>query len=163
MTTSRRDALKHQIEAAFVNTPRPDDDHIGYNPEDWESAELTEAFKGKHWKELDPAELNYNSSNFLSPEGFRHYLPAYLIAALDDYGDLLPHTVYNLIPNLNPDDLSLEKPEPQDGKHERFERLSPTEKQAVRAFLEYVRDEYAYYFFQGEAPRLALERYWGQQ
>lgn len=158
MTSSKRDTLKQQIEQAFLDTPRPDDDHIGYNPDDWESAELNAAFKGKHWKELRPEELKYNSSTFLSLEGFRYYLPAYLFAALDDYGDLLPHTVYNLTAH----DPSSGDKELQDWKLERFKQFSLVEKRAIRAFLEYVRDEFSF-FSGGRAPRLALERYWGHQ
>ena len=162
MESKSLEALKHQIRAAFATAPRPDDDCIGYNPDDWESAELAQAFKGKQWQELTPAELEYHSKSFLSHEGFRYYLPAYLLAALDDYGNLLQHTVYGFILTEDP---SPKHKELRAWQLKRFNGLAPIEKRAVRAFLEYTRDEYPHYFPRGgkNEPRLALERYWGQQ
>lgn len=160
MPTSRLDALKQQIEAAFADAIKPEDDRIGYDPHDGESQELAYAFKGKHWKDIPREDLQYNSSTFLSPEGFRYYLPAYLLAALDDHGDLLPRSVYGLMPDP-PDRPST------DGLSEwqrtRFEPLSPLQKHAVRAFLEYVRDKFSQNFPESHAPGAALERYWGRQ
>lgn len=160
MPSSRREALLRQIETAFADTPHPGDDHIGYDSDDWESAELTRAFKGRHWRDLSPAELQYHSSSFLSSEGFRYYLPAYLLAALEDHGNLMPHTVYGLTP---PEASSPEEQRLRAWQLERFEGLSPAQKRAVRAFLEYARDEASHYFSQGQDPRLALERYWERQ
>ncbi len=159
MPNSKLENLKQQIETAFADAPRPADDRIGYDPDDWASAELASTFKGKHWKELTPAELQYNSSTFLSSEGFHYYLPAYLTAALDDYGDLLPRMVYSL--NIR-NSSSTRDQELDDRRLERFERLSPAQKRAVRAFLEYARDETPGYFVGSKAPLLALSQYWGQ-
>lgn len=160
MSSARREAIRRQIEAAFADAPHPGDDRIGYDPEDWESAELSRAFKGRHWRELSPAELQYHGSSFLSSEGFRYYLPAYLLAALEDHGNLMPHTVYGLTP---PEGSSPEEQRLRDWQLERFEGLTPAQKRAVRVFLEYARDEASHYFSQGQEPRLALERYWGRQ
>ena len=160
MSGSRHEALRRQIEAAFANAPYPGDDHIGFDADDWESAELARAFKGRHWQELSPAELQYHSSSFLSLEGFRYYLPAYLLAALEDHGNLMPHTVYGL---TLPQGSSPEEQRLRAWQLERFEGLSSTQKRAVRAFLEYARDEASHYFSQGQEPRLALERYWDRQ
>ncbi|HZI08286.1 MAG TPA: DUF6714 family protein [Archangium sp.] len=160
MPSSRSKALRRQIEAAFADASPPGDDHIGYDPEDWESVELARTFKGRHWRDLSPSELQYHSSSFLSSEGFRYYLPAYLLAALEEHGNLMPHTVYGLtLPaESSPEDLTLRA-----WQLERFEGLSPTQKRAVRAFLEYARDEASHYFSQGQEPRLALTSYWERQ
>ena len=157
MTEPRLQALRRQIETAFADAVYPGDEYIGYNPDDWESAELAQDFKGKHWKEVPLEKLQYHSSSFLSPAGFRYYLPAYLLAALADYGNLLPHTVYAL---TLPEKSSLEEQGLWQWHLARFDGLTPAQKEAVRAFLEYARDEASHYFFQGELPRLALERYW---
>lgn len=159
MSSAKREAIKKQIEDAFSDTPKPDDASIGYNPDDWESAELALAFKGRHWQDITPAELQYHSSSFLSSEGFHYYLPAYLLAALDDYGSLLQKTVFGLGP---PNESSPRAKDVWAWQLERFERLSSAQKRAVRVFLEYARDECTSDFIQGDAPRLALERYWGQ-
>jgi|GEM_PF-6178326 len=37
---SQKDNLRGLIEAAFADAPKPGDDQIGYDPNDWESAEL---------------------------------------------------------------------------------------------------------------------------
>ncbi|ATB30677.1 DUF6714 family protein [Melittangium boletus] len=154
---SRKNKLRELIEAAFADTPKPGNDRIGHDPNDWESTELARAFKGRHWKELTPEELQYNSSSFLSPEGFHYYFPAYLLAALEDHGNLLPHTVFGLI---LPGDATSEERRLRAWHLERFERFSADQKHAIREFLEYARDEASHYFSQGQAPSLALERYW---
>lgn len=160
MPGARTEAIRRRVEAAFADAPYPGDDHIGYDPGDWESAELSRAFKGRHWRELSPAELQYHGSSFLSSEGFRYYLPAYLLAALEDHGNLMPHTVYGL---TLPGGSSPEEQRLRAWQLERFDGLIPSQKRAVRAFLEYARDEASHYFSQGQEPRLALARYWGQQ
>lgn len=159
MANTRLDALRRQIESAFDSGPPPAEDRIGYNPYDWESQELTQTFKGRHWKELTPAELHDNSISFTSAEGFRYYLPAYLMSALTDYGDLLPHTVYGL---MLPEDTLPPEESLRPWKLERFEGLSPEQKHAVRGFLEYARDEFSMYFTMGQQPALALAQYWGR-
>jgi hypothetical protein len=159
MPTSRIDVVRQQVRAAFADAIHPGDDRIAYDPDDWESAELAQAFRGKHWSELSHEELQYHSPSFLSSEGFRYYLPAYLLAALDDYGNRMPMIVYGLTPH---DESSPEERELRDWQLERFEGLTTAQKRAVRAFLEYARDEASHYFSQGESPRIALERYWGR-
>ena len=129
MTRSDREALKQQIQDAFAGAPRPEDDRIAYNPNYWEGDELAQAFKGRHWMDLTHAELQYHSASFLSHEGFRYYLPAYLMAALDDYGNLLQHTVYGLMLR---EDSSPEHQELRAWELERFNRLSSIEKRAVQ-------------------------------
>ncbi|ATB42995.1 hypothetical protein CYFUS_008474 [Cystobacter fuscus] len=159
METVRLDALRSQIESAFDHAHPPAEDRIGYNPDDWESAELSQAFKGRHWKDLSLAELQYHSISFTSSEGFRYYLPAYLMGALADYGNLMPHTVYGL---TLPEGTSSQDEKLRHWQLERFDGLSSAQKHAVRCFLEYARDEASSYFTQGQAPSLALARYWGR-
>jgi hypothetical protein len=159
MTTAKYDALRKQIESAFTDAHPPADDRIGYNPDDWESAELSQAFKGRHWKDLSLAELQYHGISFTSSEGFRYYLPAYLMGALADYGNLMPHTVYGLTPT---EDTSPQGENLRKWLFERFDGLSLAQKHAVRCFLEYARDEASTYFSQGQEPSLALARYWGR-
>jgi hypothetical protein len=159
MPVNRRDHLRQRIEAAFADAPQPAANRIGDNPEDWESAELALAFQGRHWKDLSPEELRYHSSSFLSPEGFHYYVPAYLLAALADHEDLMPRTVFGL---TLAEESSTEDQRLRAWQLERFNRLSAEQKRTVREFLEYTRDEASRYFSRGQAPILALERYWGR-
>jgi hypothetical protein len=78
----------------------------------------------KHdWPAIPVANLDQCSSSlsFFDPEGMRFHLPAYLVADLEgrlQTADVLFHLVYTA-----------------DGAQSRFDRLSPAQREAVRAFL----------------------------
>ena len=77
------------IHEAFRETEHPGDAFLQGSHERCEPAEVTAAFKGvMHWTQIDPSILdaNYTALSFFSDGGFRHFLPAYLIA--DVYGRL---------------------------------------------------------------------------
>jgi hypothetical protein len=153
MDRSRLQALKRQIEGAFAGVPRPGAARIGYDPDDWEASQLASAFRGKGWAELTPEELQLHSWSFLSQEGLQYYFPAYLFAALEDHGNILPMTVHGL--------TLTDEPELRRYRLERFDVFMPAQKRAIRAFLEYVRDELGDVV--GDSAREALEAYWRQE
>ncbi len=69
---------------------------------------MFEAFKGKHWREVSLETLisNRDHLSFFTPEAFRFYLPAFLIALLThpnplDLDVLNENTVSNLSPNYD--------------------------------------------------------------
>lgn len=75
------------IREAFSGTAHPGDDFLLGSREGREAFETVEAFKGvTSWDEIDPEMLdaNYTALSFLSEGGFRFFLPAYLIADLND-------------------------------------------------------------------------------
>jgi hypothetical protein len=75
------------IHHAFRETEHPGDAFLQGSHEGCEAAEVTAPFKGvSHWTEIDQAILdpNYTALSFFSDGGFRHFLPAYLIADLND-------------------------------------------------------------------------------
>lgn len=77
--------LVQEIRSVFSNTPYPGDDNLLYGPgQDDEDAECALEFRGVDWKTIHPKLLAYNSASlsFLSPAGFRYFLPAYLVAWL---------------------------------------------------------------------------------
>jgi hypothetical protein len=148
----RLHALKEQIEQAFADVPYPGDDHIIDDPHDWECIDLLACFKGKHWKELSHEDLFQNSLSFVGIDAFAFYLPAYLFASLASYKHLISHVVYGL--------CLLDDSELIEWQVRRFDRLSRIQKQAVRSFLEYMRDENAQYFGEAEEIQDALTRYW---
>jgi uncharacterized protein DUF6714 len=164
MNSPRIETLKQEIEAAFTDVPYPGDDRIAYSNIDFDGSRLAAAFKGKHWKELTPHDLHWNEMTFLSREGFQYYLPAYLFASLEGnngtlYEDIRPLTVYGLrlIDEDTPQNRRL-----RESQLKEFEVFTPAQKRAIRAFLEYARDEWTDEFPDGDAPKQALDHYWGQ-
>lgn len=75
------------IREAFRDTDHPGDAFLQGSQEGCEPAEVTAPFKGvTHWTQIDPAILdpNYTALSYFSEGGFRHFLPAFLIADLMD-------------------------------------------------------------------------------
>ena len=71
------------IQKAFRDTDHPGDAFLQGSHEGCEPAEVTAPFKGvTHWTQIDAAILdpNYSALSFFSDGGFRHFLPAFLIA-----------------------------------------------------------------------------------
>jgi len=71
------------IQQAFRETEHPGDAFLQGSYEGCEPAEVTAPFKGvTHWTQVDSSILdpNYTALSFFSDGGFRHFLPAYLIA-----------------------------------------------------------------------------------
>jgi hypothetical protein len=133
VTEAFREELASQIEQAFANTPYPENGDVGYELEDIE---------GLHWKEVPTSLLRAHRDELSSftPEGFRFFLPALLIAVIL-HPDQVDTLTWNIIGKLAP-------PEPEsDIRAELFDFLeitfrqrvsvlSPEEKAAVRAFVE---------------------------
>ena len=75
------------IQQAFRETEHPGDAFLQGSSEGCEPAEATAPFKGvSHWTQIDQAILDPNCTalSFLSDGGFRHFLPAFLIADVND-------------------------------------------------------------------------------
>jgi hypothetical protein len=153
----RLEALKQQIAEAFADVPYPGDDRIIDDPHDWEAAELRECFKGKHWKELSHDDLFRNSLSFVGLDAYSFYLPAYLLAALEDF-EHSTHVVFSLWP-MAPE----ENAEHLRWQLRRYDRLDARQRAAVRSFLEYMRDEMSQYFAGGKEFQDALARYWARE
>jgi hypothetical protein len=82
--------LKTQIRQAFASTPPPDPSNLRNSSESEEPYLLEDEFRDKRdWTLLDPEFIDRSPDgfgtalSFFSPEAFRYYLPAYLIADLD--------------------------------------------------------------------------------
>ncbi|HKQ34224.1 MAG TPA: hypothetical protein VJT11_02855 [Nitrospiraceae bacterium] len=75
------------IRQAFCDTERPGDAFLQGSHEGCEPGESVAPFMGvADWSQLDPMVLdaNYNALSFFSEGGFRYFLPAYLIADLEE-------------------------------------------------------------------------------
>lgn len=164
MIDSRLEALKREIEAAFADVPYPGDEHIAYSNIDADGSKLAAAFKGKPWKELTAHDLHWHEMAFLSREGLHYYLPAYLLASLEDHSgtlfeDIRPFTVYGL---TLMDEDSPRSRRLRESQSKEFEIFTSAQKRAIRSFLEYARDAWADEFTAEDSPKKALDRYWGQ-
>ena len=79
------DRVINHIRQAFAGIAHPGDAFLQGGREGTEPSETIAPFKGRHhWQEIDPAVLdaNYEALSFFSEEGFRFFLPAFLIADL---------------------------------------------------------------------------------
>ena len=86
MRVQDRDALIEEIRRAFSETSRPADAYLVGSGDGCEPEESVVPFRGRDWRSLDAAMLdaNYTSLSFFSEAGFRYFLPAYLIADIED-------------------------------------------------------------------------------
>ncbi len=76
-----------QIRESFQQTHHPGDNFLQGSFEGDEPYEVTAAFQGViDWSQVDPQVLdhNYSALSFFSEGAFRYFLPAYLIADLND-------------------------------------------------------------------------------
>lgn len=82
----KQQVIEH-IRQAFHDTERPDDAFLQGSHEGCEPGESVSPFIGiADWSQLDPVVLDagYNALSFFSEGGFRYFLPAYLIADLEE-------------------------------------------------------------------------------
>lgn len=82
--------LAARIRRSFLDVPAPETITALPEEEDFESALVTQAFRGKDWSELTPELLRSRpeAMAFLSPEAFQYFLPGYLLLALQDVAEL---------------------------------------------------------------------------
>jgi hypothetical protein len=168
-TAADKRALIEQIEQTFASVLYPGDNRIciGVTDEDrrllgTEQAEIEAAFKGLHWREVPLEVLNCHQSalSFFSPEAFRFYLPAFMLASLGVPrwpSDLLPAGVgikNAVIWSLDPPKEMSWKPRSDPTVAWFLERMSgfnPEQKAAIRTFLSFAGSRDA---------KVALARYW---
>jgi hypothetical protein len=127
------DELKALVRAAFPVEPRPRASEItDAGDVYWERLELQRELKGKRWPEVPMAVLRRECGTeitWLSATGFRYYLPAWMIAALDD-GNVLSGVIGALAPR--------EPAELHEFLLRHISELDDAQTDAVVAFLEYV-------------------------
>jgi Family of unknown function (DUF6714) len=160
-----REELREQVARAFSSRPYPGDDDIGEHDErypDYEGDQLSAFLRGKKWPEVTYESLrdHYPGDesaclHFMRDAGFRYYLPAFLLMALDPHArDMAEHLCFVL---TDPGDAEATR-------HERFRaRVTPllsAEKIAVTEVLRFLAKDYE----EGGDPinpaRAALDSYW---
>jgi hypothetical protein len=84
---NNKETVIEAIRAAFGDNSYPGDNFLQGSFEGCEPAEVIAPFEGRiDWQNLDPALLDahYDALSFFSEAGLRFFLPAYLIADLND-------------------------------------------------------------------------------
>jgi hypothetical protein len=141
--------LVAQIERAFADVPYPGDDHICKGVTDearrlgTEEASIEAVFRGRHWRDVPLESLSLFSAtlSFLTPEAYRFYLPAYMLAVIrlspeamrriPRSGDIEGSLLYSLEP-------ASDAPILKDFVHERIDPLTCDQKAAVREFIHWL-------------------------
>ena len=126
------------IEAAFADAPRPPDGEL-LHERCSDDNDIVALYGVAHWRELDDAtvEREYAALSFLSPAGFRHFIPAYLRFALrhlDTGAAAVDSTIWSLSP-YRYDDPGL-----QAFTESKLEPLDDRQRAAAVAFLDAVRE-----------------------
>jgi hypothetical protein len=75
----------HQIDDAWRDVPYPGDEHI-FTPDSYDDEDIVNYFGGTTWQGHTPANLRAHSSafTFFTPEAFHYWLPAFMIAAIQN-------------------------------------------------------------------------------
>jgi hypothetical protein len=188
-------ALLALLDESFGPEPHPGEAHIVHNNSgyDLEAVGIREAFKAHTWQTL-PAEVllhEQSALGFLSPAGFKYYLPAYLRLAVQQYeaADMIPDNLVLALTLPTEADIVLSAldirrygmDEDMPGVDwndilqnrlrnlnrdthdfiDRHRQFSRAQGQAIYQFLVFLRDEHGTDFLRKE-PEIAIERYWFQ-
>jgi hypothetical protein len=121
------------IESAFASAPRPPDEALIHEECRSDDTDIEPLYGVPHWHDLldDAVEGTYAALFFLSPAGFRHFLPAYMSWVLrnpDSGAAVVDATIFALTPAAS-DELrafTLSK----------FTLLDAAQRSAIVAFLE---------------------------
>jgi hypothetical protein len=162
--TPSQETARQLVEAAFASRPYPGDEGIADSDPRYDSYEghaVTAFHRGKRWQEITLRHLldDYAGDpsaclGFMTPEGWRYYLPAYLLIALAwDEGDIVADATVGTLTHPRAraesftrvaDDLGLEPEAVLEAHAKRFEQrisgLSDAEVGAARAVLTYLAD-----------------------
>ena len=125
-----------QIDAAFGDASRPPDDEL-LHEQCMDDSDIVRLYPVQHWRELpdELVESEYAALSFLSPDGFRHFIPAYMgftLRRLDSGAAAVDSTIWSLAPVFY-EDAAI-----QDFTVSKFASFTESQRAAVIAFLEAV-------------------------
>lgn len=138
------------IQEAFADTPHPGNGRKDLAVETYDDEGTTEHFRFTKWEDHSVEQLRQHSSSlcFFSNAAFRYFLPAYMIAELDDPrgADIIGESIESLL---------IEKPSHKRKRRtvsEQGKLFNLKERRAIAAFLEVMFDRYP-----SQGTMLALE------
>jgi hypothetical protein len=121
-------SLSSQIEHVFANAARP----LAGNLFEGDSEGADELFRAREWHDLRSSELDYHSFalRVFSPAAFAYYLPAFMIAALENESLGLADVLIDCLspPSNNPSRPSFAR---------RWSCLTQQQQAAVIAFMQH--------------------------
>ena len=127
-----------RIEAAFASAPRPSNEDL-LHERCLDNNDIVRLYPVAHWRDLpdELVESEYAALSFLSPDGFRHFIPAYMGFALRHLASgaaAVDSTIWSLAPVFY-EDVGI-----QDFVVSKLSSLTDDQRAAVLAFLEAVRE-----------------------
>jgi len=151
--------LIEKIKKAFVNTQYPGDENIVHKTQyDNEVAECEKKFLGKKWQEVDWNTIDNegwaSGCAFLTNEAYRYYLPAYMIAIIEKYDDMI-NSVDAVVSSLRFPNTSEEQKE----FYVKMEGFTSEQKEVIIEFLDWLAENHNDDFLDDNA-RQANIRYW---
>jgi hypothetical protein len=127
-----------RIEAAFADAPRPSNEDL-LHERCFDDNDIVRLYPVAHWRELpdELVESEYAALSFLSPDGFRHFIPAYMGFTLRHLGSgaaAVDSTIWSLAPVFY-EDAGI-----QDFVVSKLSSLTDDQRAAVVTFLEAIRE-----------------------
>jgi hypothetical protein len=127
-----------QIESAFADAPRPSNDDLLHEL-CMDDNDIVYLYPVAHWRDMpdELVESEYAALSFLSPGGFRHFIPAYMsftLRRLDSGAAAVDSTIWSLAPVFYDD------PGLKDFAVSKLALLTESQCAAAVAFLEAVRE-----------------------
>ena len=135
MTTVLQETLA-RIDTAFADTPRPANEEL-LHERCFDDNDIVRLYPLAHWKRMpdELVESEYAALSFLSPDGFRHFIPAYMgfaLRRLDSGAAAVDSTIWSLAPVFY-EDAAI-----QEFTVSKFASFTDGQRAAVIAFLEAV-------------------------
>lgn len=170
---NKTESLKDQIRKAFVHAAYPGDENLRGSNQGDEPYLLEEEFKGKtDWRSLDAHFIDQapdgfgTALSFFSSEAFRFYLPAYLIADIDEaltQSNPVFHLYYGLDNDTKDDRVNPRLYGNQtwfELKQQQFAVFNEQEASAIVAYLCYILESGRLVDFEAKSVNEALNNYW---
>ena len=128
-----------QMEQAFQDAPRPSNDDL-LHERCMDDNDIVRLYPIAHWREMhdELVESEYAALSFLSPDGFRHFIPAYMgftLRHLDSGAAAVDSTIWSLAPVFY-EDVAI-----QDFVVSKLSTLTDDQRAAAITFLEAVRED----------------------
>ena len=125
-----------QIEEAFADAPRPPNEGLLHEL-CMDDNDLIYLYEVERWRDMpdELVESEYAALSFLSPDGFRHFIPAYMgftLRRLDSGAAAVDSTIWSLAPVFYEDTAI------KDFTVSKFASFTDSQRAAVMAFLEAV-------------------------
>ena len=152
--------LRESIEAAFLGVTHPGDDELTvYNAEGRDYDETFQLLKDTDWTELPITEFMRGDTPFpdLAPKAFHYFMPAFLIASLDD--SLEVDVSDSLVFHLSPENARQTDGEfPYDNTDEYNDRIALFDSAQRRVIIEVLNEFVRREWFETDEIAKIIER-----